>query len=441
MAYAWITFAAAKMQLAGLLGDSGNVFWTDTELGLYIQEALRTWGALTLYWKERGAYTGVAGTAFFDLPTELPNLLGYTVTDRDTVTLIQYHLLETPTDGSVWSGTDQFTLTDVTNALNRRRDQFLVETGTVLSRFTSVIIVPVTGRVSLDDDVMDVMRMAWIDGPTGDYSQLYREDEWSISTANQTWFQNPATPATYSVSVTPPLSLQLSPPPIAGGTLDIVATRAGTTLNPAAANTVLGVPDDFAWVIKWGALADLLGQDGQGTDPLRTAYCEQRWQEGISAAKLYTSVMQTQVNDVTVYTDSLFALDTARPGWQNDQDTPDMAVMAGLNLQAFSPVPDVNAGISVDVVRRAPVPTADGDFLQVGREELEAILGYAQHLASFKMQGEDFVETSVHYQRMMRLAALKNDRLRANARQFQALTDRTKIEERERPREKKAVMA
>ena len=49
--YNYISFAAAKAQLAARLYDAGEVFWTDTEIGLYLIEALRTWQALTAFWR------------------------------------------------------------------------------------------------------------------------------------------------------------------------------------------------------------------------------------------------------------------------------------------------------------------------------------------------------------------------------------------------------
>lgn len=440
MAYSWLTFSQAKTQLAAVLGDPSNVFWADAELGIYITEAIRTWAAFSFYYKQRGGFNTAVSTAFYDLPTQLPSLLAYSVTDRQLITEIQYHLLETATNGGSWAGTDQFTYQDVVNALQRRLNQFLLESGMVLTFGSSVVVNPVSGRFTLSDTVIDLRRGSWLT-TDNTHSVLWREDEWAISTYDQQWTQTPATPVAYSVSVTPPLEVQLAPPPAANGTFEYIATLTGATLDPASTGTILGVPDDHTPTIKWGTLADLLAQDGQGTDPARVAYCEQRWQEGIALAKLSTTMMQAQVNGVTVYTDSLWSLDASDGSWQNTEDEPLAAVMAGLNVIGFSPVPDGAYGITLDVVRKAPVPTADGDFIQIGREEWEAVLGYSQHLASFKMHGEDFAETNVWYDRMVRLAALKNDRLRANARYFKALMDRTQLEEQRRPRQRKKVGA
>lgn len=440
MAYANVTFAQAKAQLALMLGDPTNVFWTDAELGVYITEALRTWGAASMYWKERGTFATVASTPFYALQTQLPTQLGYTVTDQNIVAAIQYQLLE-PSTGNSWPGTDQFTLATVTNAIQRRRNQFLVETGAVLTHGTQIIAPLALGRFALDDTVIDVRRAAFQAVLSTDWTTLWRADEWAIG-ANfaMTWVQNPGTPAVYSVSVTPPVTIQIAPAPTAAGTLDLLTVEVGAALDPTA-GVVLGIPDDFSWVVKWGALADLLGADGQARDPQRAEYCQKRWEDGIALARIYTSIMQLQVNDVAVYTCSLQELDAGNPTWQQTEGSPTVGALAGLNMLALSDVPDGVYGISADVVRKAPVPAADGDFLQVGQEELDAILRYAEHVAAFKMAGDEFLGTIPQYEGLMKAAMVSNERLRANARNFNVLTDRAKVEESRRPRRLQEVGA
>ncbi len=48
--YQWLTFAQAKDQLAQRLADTAGRFWTDTERGLYIIEALRVYNCFTSQW-------------------------------------------------------------------------------------------------------------------------------------------------------------------------------------------------------------------------------------------------------------------------------------------------------------------------------------------------------------------------------------------------------
>lgn len=431
MAYTHTTLSQAKSQLARLLHDTGNVHWVDAELGVYLDEALRTWGVGAAYWRERGVFNTVAGTAFYDLSTELSALRGYSVTDTNLVRDIQYHLLE-PATGSSWTGTEQFTLQQVTDALQRRRDQWLVETGLVMDHFLQNVAGVPDGRVTYSDNVIDVRRLAWLESD-GVYTPLWRDDEVGALGFNLGWMQEPGTPHAYSVVVVPPLTVQLINTPLSTGRLDTVAVRSGAALNPAG-GVVMGVPDDFTPYVKWGALADLLGKDGQAYDPQRAAYCEQRWSEGLELAKVATVVLQTMVNGVVKPMSALYELDAFDPNWQNTSDRPETVAMAGLHLMVLSDVPDAVYGMAVDVVRNAPIPADDDDYLEVGREELEAIVAYAQHLASFKMGGEEFEATKQHYERFFKLAALRNGRLRAAARNFTVLHDRSRVEEGGRPR-------
>ena len=441
MSYSYITYAQARSQLAAMLGDPTNVYWADAELGLYIQEALRTYGCSALYWRERGSFSTSASTAFYALQTQLPTQIGFTVTDQDLVKLIQYHLLE-PATGNSWTGTTQFNLSEVTNALQRRRNQFLVETGMVLSHSTQVLAPPPLGRFTLADTIIDLRRLAFQTIGSTSWTTLWAQDEWSMGAFTAMgWVQNSGTPQVFSIVVSPPLTVQLEPPPIANGTLDLVTQNSGADLDPTT-GVILGIPDDFAWVIKFGALADLLGMDGQARDPARSKYCLDRWQEGIALAKLYPSIMQLEINDVVAYTTSLQELDTANPTWQQTMGQPNVGALAGYNLLALGSdgtsstagIPDGAYGISADVVRKAPVPTLDGDFLQIGREELDTILRYAEHLAAFKMEGAEFAMTMPHYQGLIRGAALVNSRLRANAQNFNVLTNRAQLEQSRRPR-------
>lgn len=434
MAYALVTFAQAKAQLASLLDDPDNVYWADAELGLYIHEALRTWGAFSHYWKERGVFSSAASTAFYSLQTQLPSLLGYTVTDRDLISVIQYQLLE-PSTGSSWTGTDQFTLADLTQAIQRRRDAFLVATGIVLARSTPAVIANASGRSALDQTIIDVRRCAYQVAGEDAWNTLWRSDEYAFGAATaMTWTQTPGTPETFSVSSVPPVTIQLMPPPLASGTLDLITTNSGSALDPASTPTILGVPDDFAWVIKWGALADLLGRDGQARDPERAEYCQARWEEGIMLARMYSSIVQLQVNDTPVYTISLQALDTSDPAWQSTEGQPVLGALAGHNLLALSPVPDAIYGISADVIRRAPVPAGDGDYLQIGAEEFDIVLRYAEHIAAFKMAGDEFKATLPQYKGIGDEALLFNSRLRAAARDYAQLQDRALLEDSRRPR-------
>jgi hypothetical protein len=183
--------------------------------------------------------------------------------------------------------------------------------------------------------------------------------------------------------------------------------------------------------VKFGALADLLGGDGPAADPARAAYCEKRWQEGLMLAKMAQSVMFLWVNDTPAYSESLDSVDSNRILWQNYSGIPFMGAMAGLNLLAMVDPPGGQFGVTIDCVQNAIVPVNPGDYIQVGREELAAILGYAQHLAQFKCGGAEFQNSFKWHERIMSLAGTYNSKLKAQTQP--ALTDRASTEKRRRP--------
>lgn len=443
MTYTHTRFSDLKTSLAARLGDPNNVFWSDPELGIRLIEALRMWNAYTGYWRDRAQFATTVGEAFYDIPAKVPNLRGYSVTGQSTFIDIEYHLLENP--GVPWTGTDQFNQADVQVAIQRRRDQFLVETGCVITRSPLFTAPPAQiGCVPLPTDkVIDIRRLTWtsLDNVV---AQLWRTDEFALTGFAINWPQNVSNssiplngPGMYSVSTTPPLTIQLAPPPQDDGQLQMWSVNSGTPVD--LNNSLLGIPDDFAWVITLGAMADVLSADGQGRDDVRVKYCDQRWKEGIELARMSISVVQARINDVPLTMGSLKALDGFRPDWQNTSGMPDSVAMAGLNLMALAYVPNDVYSVNVDVVRNAPLPTGDNDYVQIGREFLDVILDEAQHACTFKEGGLEFITALPLYQRFTQAAMLQNDRLRANARFMQALDNRAWLEEANRPRLLKAA--
>jgi hypothetical protein len=431
--YQYLTFAQARAELASRLDDSASVYWLNTsppgtynELSLYLWEALRTFNSLVGYFRGRGTFNGTSATPFYDLTSVLsPALRTYTLSDTQSCASLQYSLIENggaPAPGNAWVGTDQFNLADLTNALQLRRDQFLEATGAVLTA-SQELISPNQPRYGFSaDNVIDVRRMAWIDGISGQKKTLWRQDEWQSSAYTPGWAAGSGSPQTYSLAATPQLNFSLNPVPVARGTIELITVNAGLPLNPAQ-GVLLGVPDDWAWVVQWGALATLLSIDGPAFDPRRAAFCEQKWQFGLKMARLAPAVLACNINGKDRIPTFLADLDLYTPNWENVSatatNTPNQLACAGLNLVALSPVPATTlnpgslAAVVVDVVQNTPVPVNDTDYLPIGREELEGVFAYAHHLASFKVGGRDFEATEGDYTKFLNQCAVVMDRTAA----------------------------
>jgi hypothetical protein len=418
MPYGHTTWVDLKAALAERLGDTA--FWTDdtgtySEIAAYLQEAMRVWGALTLRWKRRVTFTLEEDVHWYSLPAKT-GTLAEQVTDQQCLMEIQYHLLE-PLDQDGWSGSEQFTAAEIEAALERRRNQFLMETGLALTaESNSVSPAPSDGIVDFSTffspHVIDIRRASWLE--SGTYAHLWRENEYSADALSMGWRQSPGAPKQYSVAATEPLKLQLIPPPANTGALHVVLLKNGASLD-LSTGVALGIPDNLAWVVKWGAMADLLGKEGKANDAGRARYCETRWQQGIEIARVYSVPLTGFINGAQVGIHSVHELDALRAGWENEAaGTPDIIGVAGVNLIAVAAKPDSGPhSIAFDAVSPAPIPATETGDVQLGREEIDVVLDYAHHIAAFKQGGAEFQQTQRQFENMLRLAVATNERLAA----------------------------
>lgn len=414
--YQRITQGAFLTLLSGQLEDSGNVFWSLPELRLYLAEALRTWQSYTGWYRNRAVLSAVANDNWYDLTASLtPSLMAYVVTDQYLAQSILYHLLETQLANGTWTGTDQFTLAQVQAAIQNRLNRFLGDSGLVTSYVLQASgLAPPASRAVVPTGTIDIRRLAWVDA-SGTVTVLWKSSEWELASFMPGWVQTAQLPQVYSESLTAPGQIQIAPPPLNSGNLEFVLISPGPTVNLAAggAGVVLNLPCDFSWGVKWGALADLLLGSGQGGDTTRAQYCEQRYQECVQIASTFPAVMQLSVNGVPVYVGSVFEMDAFAPGWPNrTPGVPDTFGMAGRNLLAMAPAPTAAMSMTVDMVADIPLPASDSDFVTIPSDALAVLIDYAQHLASFKMGGTEFMATIQKHKNLLIEAAEYNQRLR-----------------------------
>lgn len=404
-----ISFNEAVIELGQRLGDPTFIHWTVPECQRYLVEALRTWNAYTQTQRDRGTFSSVNATPFYDLPTLLVNTTGefirrYNVTDADLVTDMEYSLME-PATPAAWSGTAMFALADLVDALQKRRNRFLRETACRVTRDVTAITVAANGRLDLPGDVITVRRAAWVMA-NATVVPLTRDDEWGLDHYRRNWqtagVPSASWPTAYSLGVTPPLDMQIAPPPTVDGSLDLIAVRQGAALN-SATPVLMGVPDDYAWAIKFGALADLLMGPGPANDPRRAARCEERWNQGVQLATRASVILAAKIgaNVVSVY--SMNEADKYSRNWQNlPLGAPTKVLTTSLNLVGLTSVPNGVYTVTLDVVRNMKVPVLLTDcFYAGGNSVLEPILAYAQYLALFKEGPSQFEAAQELLQRFL----------------------------------------
>lgn len=386
--YTDFTLADAITDMGSRLYDPQHIRWSESELTIYIQQAIRTYNAFTNHFRTTVEFETTQGQAFYDIGTVAPTERGLTYTVRDAVDQILWHLLEPPLNGAFWTGTAQYSLQDVLSAIQQARDTFLLETGVVVTSSSGAVTVPADGVLSLDETIIAVRRASW-SLPSG-ISPLRREDQWGLVNYRRGWQTATANrPTAYSVSAQPPLKLQLAPVTNVNGTLGLLTINRGAAPDILDASQSLGVPNDWAWVVIFGALAQLFQRDGLAQDAARAAYCDQRWSDGLTRARAAATILAAKVDTTWLPMGSVSDADSYSPYWQSVPARPRQVLTMGQTLFGLYPPAGVpttggNYACALDIVRNAPVPVELSDALQVGNEIVNDLLDYVQHLAVIK---------------------------------------------------------
>lgn len=413
MATQWThtTFAQARNRLAAELGDPSKVFFTDTELGLYIIEALRTWGLAAMYWRDTVQFQTVAGQAFYSLPDVAQDLSAnllqsYTVTDREVLQDVIYAAMETPiTNWALgWQGTEMFSLNDITAELQDARDMILKDSGVVVTE-RSGAVTPGTSRFDLNEAVIKVIRGSIDETGGAGPIPLWGVDSWQLqSSVNSAIIPAVGRPKQYALNYTPQLALDLWPPPATAATLRTYGVEQGATLDPTSTATVLGLPDDACWIAKYRTLLPMYEGDGLARAPQMAEFADKRWRQGLDLLSTYQSIIWSTVGGRRMTIASLDQLDKQRPLWQQSSGQPTGLYQLGWNLFAAYPVPDATYTLTMEIVRKAPIPVADGDYIQLDRSLMQSFYFLAQHIAAVKMQGAEFEGTFDLYEEAMEMA-------------------------------------
>ena len=419
--YTYANFGQLKASLGQQLSDVDGVFWTDTEKGILINSALREWNAISRMFRDRGTFQTNTSDTFYDLMNVLENgaseaFLAPTISDLQLLQQGKYMLME-PNPDDVTTFSDGITVDDFLEGFTRRRNQFLLETGLVVTEAQQITN---SGRIQIaNDSIIDIRRAAW-KTQENVVSVLFREDEFASSSFTPHWPQTAGRPRRYSIYPDPLLTLQLLPPPNDTGTLVLQTISSGLIL------------DDFTPYILWGVLADICTAPGPSGDPLRASYCEQRFSEGVTVGKQVTTIMQARINSVPVSVNSVFDFDTFQPSWMT-VGTPRRVGVLGSNLVCVSPRANGTYSVTIDAVRNAPKLVNDSDELPIGREYLTTIINYAAHLATFKQGGEEFRASWQDYDMFVKSAVEYNNRMNGQNLYFETLVDRALREEKQVP--------
>jgi hypothetical protein len=403
-------------------------------------------------------------------------------------------LLE-PASGGTWTGTNQFNISVLSQALQRRRDEMIQVGNLNQNLLTSIPLTPNTTRTYLPNsstipDIIDVERVRYMPvvatttgnalngsntitvtstqgvaigqqvlslnvsywatvtgigsgtvtisipttgGVSGtiQFTQpntLYRDDTIAQEFYEAPLYQlNSGTPQTFSLSSEPPLSWDVDIPPNQPGTYEAVVLQSGAPFSPPTP-TLLGIPNDFAWVLEWGALADLLGQEAESTDRERAEYAMRRYQDGLQLMLKSPWIELGKVNGQAVSIDSIVDLDRFDPNWDSNPTSFGPVIVAGGMDWIASPV---NSGTGCTVLGNAPILDSTNTYLQVSRSDWDTVLFLAQSRACFKMGGGEWKQALELEKEAIQACAAENSRIRSMGAFSDILIQRGQVQERE----------
>lgn len=130
-----------------------------------------------------------------------------------------------------------------------------------------------------------------------------------------------------------------------------------------------------------------------------------------------------QLADGTVLSpSSLLGLDSGRPSWEGETtattgvpSTAKVWAPVSIDLVVIWPAPTTSVTLTVDGMAQTPVLVNAGDFVDLGQEEHNQLLGYALHAAAFKLGGELWASTVPLYQSWIKAAGERNAQFKASS--------------------------
>lgn len=484
--YTWLTKTGAVAALQGRLSNAQ--FWSPAELWLYLSEGLRIFNALCEQWNVDLSISPTNGQ-WINTGTLTGSPRLRTVTDQYLYNQMAQMLLEPTLTSGTWAGTTQFNLSQLQFSLQKRVQEVIQASSCNISQLAPLNATPGVRRNQLPDTVLEQRRTrflgvvttttgtassgasvvavasaqgavqgqvmlaagiqpgAFITGVSGlnisislptiaalanaqvQFAQpitLTREDTEAFQSFQPSYLQDFGLPQSWSVASEPPLGFDTDLAPSVPGTFDILALNAAATFAPPSA-TLLGIPDDWSWLPMYGALADVLGIESEATDRSRAAYCLQRYTEGLELMKQSNWLLKTTINGQVAKATALAEMDGFGNGWQESYWFLPSVVEAGIDMLA--PTPGVGLAVGVTLLGNAPLLDTTGVYVQVARDDFEAVLNYAQTVAAFKEGGAEFEATLPLLQDFYRAVGARNKRWLNSSTYVDILREQGRLEE------------
>jgi hypothetical protein len=205
------------------------------------------------------------------------------------------------------------------------------------------------------------------------------------------------------------LSFDVDITPNQPGVYEAIISQSGTPFAPPAA-TLLGIPNDFAYLLEYAALSDLLGRESEAKDTQRSAYFAKRYLDGLKIIANTPWIMLGSVNGVACSVDSLKETDLYSYNWDSDPSNFGPVIVTGGMDFFASPV---NSSVGITCLANAPLLDSSGVYLQVSRDQWDQILNEAQFLASVKLGGAEFMAATELDKQFILFCSGENSRIKS----------------------------
>lgn len=432
--YTEITLQELLQRLAAKLGDPGKVFWVESELIGYVNEALATWQSYSGYWTERWQVELGNNESVIDLPSKPGSPLAYTATSADLVTRIKQTLLEPGSSAGDWL--EQYptgALDNLRSAIRNAYAKWLIETGLI----TNYQELAGADIVELPERNLEIRHAEWKAEPSVDTATHYYTElrETQSDQLRYSFYYNHKQPRAY-VSLSQPVnSVRLYPPPEDIGKLAIFNLQLPTAT--ALDNSPIPLPNSLDWVMKYAALQQLFEYDGQARDPYRAEYCQRRYEDSLVLGRNFPGVYNCWLNGLPLVVGGVKDVAARRPRWHSDRGTPRIVGTVSWNHLVVTPIPrtgDLPLTLDLEVQSRPPLLSNLTDVIQLPKEYHELLIDFAVHLALLKTSGAEFAASIPAYKDLLEQAMKFNQRLQARQADLWLFKKRATTDHQSKPR-------
>ncbi len=429
--YEHTTREAFRIKVQHKLGDEG-IHWPLVELNSCIEEALLTFGAISGFWKEEIFINTQENKVFYDLFID-PHIglekIKPSIQYAKIFEWLNRDLLESISFAQPIS--EFLDLDFYIKSIESKYNLYQQLTNLVLTTIEHPIAANIN-EVLLPNNLIDIIRISFT-GEDGFEFILDQADEQEIY-LNSNALTEVGIPVYYSNVYGLTKAVKIHPTPANVGTIKIVYVVGKESLVIDNEEIILNLPNNLIPYIKFGVEADIFSNDGPFNDPVRAAYCKQRWEEGIMIGRNYPSALIAKANGRQIGLDSLYNVDIYSDNIKL-RTPPTILGFGGFNIFRTDEIPsEVEYSLGITIITNAKIPVSDEDFIKTDLEYIDMLADYVVHLAKFRNGANEVAITSNLKDNFLKISINHNRRLLQAGITFENLIGVTKKQEIEQPR-------